>query len=221
MNFRLVVLLLFAVPAFSQQPNARLHETLERLDKASAHFTSAQAEFKKDLYDHVVRDTETQNGKVYFLRQQAATEFGMLLLTLSGAPERIAEYKNGTVKDFNPKTACYSAVHASAGKIETFLTLGFGGSGKDLDKSWSIKDVGPEKIDGVTTEHLDLEPRDADVKANLKSVSLWIDLDRDVSLKQVFHTSSGDTQTAIYSNIRLNQKVDTKPFQFSGKPCGK
>jgi outer membrane lipoprotein-sorting protein len=52
-------------------------------------------------------------------------------------------------------------------------------------------------------------------------VVLWIDVDRDVSLKQVFYTTSGDIQTAHYSNIRLNQKVDTKPFEFKGKPCGK
>lgn len=221
MHCRLFALLLVAAPAFSQQPNDRLPATLKKLDAASAHFTSAQADFKKELYDHVVRDTETQNGKVYFLREKNATQFGMKLLPGNGEAGRIDEYKNGTVKDFNEKTGCYQSVQASASKIETFLTLGFGGSGTDLEKAWKITDVGEETMDGLKTEHLDLIPRSDDVKSNIKRVSLWIDLERDVSLQQVFHTSSGDTQTAHYFNIQLNKKVDTKPFKIADKQCGK
>jgi outer membrane lipoprotein-sorting protein len=202
----------------AQQQTPQVQAILTKLDTASSHFTSAQADFEKDLYNAVIKETDQQAGKVYFKRESGNTQFGMIL---EGANARIAEYKNGTIRDFNPATKCYDSVQASPGKIETFLTLGFGGSGRDLAKAWTITDLGPETIDNIKTEKLDLYPIDASVKANITHVVLWIDLDRDVSLKQVFYTTSGDVQTAHYSNIRLNQKVDTKPFDFKGKPCGK
>ena len=207
-----------AIAAPAQQQTPQVQAILTKLDSASAHFTSAQADFEKDLYNAVIKDTDKQNGKVYFKRDAGNTQFGM---DLEGAGARIAEYKNGTIRDYNPATRCYDSVQASPGKIEAALTIGFGGSGRDLAKAWNITDQGPETIDGTKTEKLDLSPKDDSVKANITHVVLWIDPDRDVSLKQIFYTTSGDTQTAHYSNIRLNQKVDTKPFEFKGKPCGK
>lgn len=207
-----------AASAVQAQQTPQVQAILTKLDAASAHFSSAQADFEKDLYNSVIKDTDKQNGMVYFKRGAGNTEFGMIL---TGGNARIAEYKNGTIRDFNPATKCYDSVQASAGKVETFLTIGFGGSGADLAKSWKINDLGPETIDNIKTEKLDLVPKDEGVKANLTHVVLWVDVDRDVSLKQVFYTTSGDTQTAHYLNIRLNQKVDTKPFEFKGRPCGK
>jgi outer membrane lipoprotein-sorting protein len=216
--FAVAAFTLAAAAAQGQQQTPKVQAILAKLDAASAHFTSAQADFEKDLYNAVIKDTDKQNGKVYFKRESGNTQFGMLL---EGPGARIAEYKNGTIRDFNPATKCYDSVQASAGKVETFLTLGFGGSGRDLAKAWTIQDQGPETIDGIKTEKLDLTPIDAGVKANLTNVTLWIDLDRDVSLKQVFYTTSGDIQTAHYGNIRLNQKINTATFEFKGKPCGK
>ena len=217
---------ILAVAAFSfaasaaeaQQQTPQVQAVLTRLDAASARFTSAQADFEKDLYNAVIKETDKQNGKVYFKREAGNTQFGMIL---EGANARIAEYKNGTIRDYNPSTKCFDSVQATPGKIETFLTIGFGGSGRDLAKAWTITDLGPETIDGTKTEKLDLSPKDESVKANITHVVLWLDLEQDVSRKQVFYTTSGDIQTAHYSNIRLNQKVDTKAFEFKGKPCGK
>ena len=205
-----------AAPIPQQTP--QVQGIIDRLNTSSARFTSAQADFEKDLYNSVIKETDKQNGKVYFKREAGNTQFGMVL---EGANARVAEYKNGTIRDYNPATKCYDSVQATPGKIESFLTLGFGGSGTDLAKAWKITDQGSETIDGTKTEKLDLYPKDDGVKANVTHVVLWIDVDRDVSLKQVFYTTSGDIQTAHYSNIRLNQKVDTKPFEFKGKPCGK
>jgi outer membrane lipoprotein-sorting protein len=209
---------LAATAAPAQQQTPQVQAILTKLDAASAHFTSAQADFEKDLYNAVIKETDKQDGKVYFKREAGNTQFGMLL---TGPNARVAEYKNGTIRDFNPSTKCYDSVQASPGKIESFLTLGFGGSGRDLAKAWAITDLGPETIDTIKTEKLDLYPKDDGVKANITHVVLWIDVDRDVSLKQVFYTTSGDIQTAHYSNIRTTGKVDTKPFEFKGKPCGK
>lgn len=206
-----------------QKPD--LAATLTRIDAASQKFTSAQADVEKDLYNALIKETDKQNGKAYFLRDRkgGSTQMGLIAYgpsgKLSGPGSRLVEYKSGTLRDYNPSLKCFDSVRS--GKIETFLTLGFGGSGQDLNKAWTITDLGPDTVAGVKAEKLDLVPRDPGVKSNVLHVVLWLDLDRDVSLQQVFYSPTGDTQTARYTNIRLNGKVELKPFEIKGNACGK
>ncbi len=205
-----------AISAHAQQ-SPQLKSTLEKLDAASARFTSAQANFHKVFYNALIKaDEDTQTGEIYFLRANNATQMG---LKTTGPGARTVEYKSGTVRVFNPATDCYDTVTRPG--VETYLTLGFGGSGKDLAKAWEITDLGPDTVDNIKVEKLDLLPRDPGVKANVTKVTLWLDLARGVSVKQVLLAPSNDLQTATYTNIRLNTKVDTKPFTIKGKPCGK
>jgi outer membrane lipoprotein-sorting protein len=199
---------------------ARLTETLHKLDVASAKFQSAQADFKKDLYERVVKETTTQSGTIYFVRKGPATQMGAKFVT--PAP-KVIEFKDGMLKLYDPGTN-HLQPYASGdnrAKFESFLTLGFGGSGQDLQKAWTIDDQGTEAVsDGSSTknaEKLVLVPKDSSVKSTINQVTLWVDLDRGLSLKQEFIFPSGDKQTAFYSNIKYNQKVDLKPFEIKCK----
>ncbi len=211
--------LLFASPVLKAQSGS-LPATLARLDAASARFKDAQASFHKDDYLKLLGDHTPSDGSVYFIRTGSAVEAGF---KVNGKNGRIATYKNGMLRDYNPGAAnCFNSVDSSQnkGKTESFLTLGFGGSGKDLAAAWTITDLGPETVEGVTTEKLDLVSKDQGVRNNFSKVTLWMDLDRDISIKQQFFAAgTGDINTAVYSNIRLNGKVDTAPFEFKAKPC--
>ena len=198
--------------------SARLDQVLQQMDKASAGFQSAQADLKKEVFTKVVNDTQEQKGQVYFLRKAGQTQMGMKLT------EQVVEYKDGVVRVYNPGTNHVDTVSASGAnknRFETFLTLGFGGSGKDLQKAWMIDDQGTEQVnDGqksIATEKLDLVSKDPDVRKNVSHVTIWVDPTRAVSVKQVLYFPNGDTQTANYSNIRLNGKVDTGQFAIKCK----
>ena len=212
-----MLLLALAGSAQAQQSSPQLKSTLEKLDAASARFTSAQADVHKVFYNALIKaDEDTQNGTIYFLRANNNTQMG---LKTTGPGARTVEYKSGTVRVYNPATNCFDTVTKPG--IETYLTLGFGGSGKDLEKAWQITDLGPDTLEGTKVEKLDLVPRDPGVKANVTKMTLWLDPTRGVSLKQVLLAPSNDVQTATYTNIRVNTKVDTKPFAIKGQPCGK
>ena len=47
---------------------------------------------------------------------------------------------------------------ANRGQWESFLTLGFGGSGTDLEANWKVSLLGTETMDGVSVAKLDLVP---------------------------------------------------------------
>jgi outer membrane lipoprotein-sorting protein len=99
---------------------------------------------------------------------------------------------------------------------ESFLTLGFGGSGKDLAKAWTITDQGTEVLKDsgkdVTTVKLDLVAKDPAVRNNFSHVTIWVEPTQGVSLKQQFFTPAGDYRTTYFDHVRVNQKVNEAAF---------
>jgi outer membrane lipoprotein-sorting protein len=204
-----------ALSAPAQAPSPQLNTILSQLDAASARFRNARADFEWDYYERVVRDTSKQFGQIYFERKGADTDMGAVVVDpATKAKQKVLQYSAGTLQVFDPGANHIDIVHAGANQAEYegFLTLGFGGSGRDLAKAWNITDGGPDTIGGVKVEKLDLIGKDPSVRNNFSHVTVWIDLSRGVSLKQVFNTPSGDIRTALYSNIQLNGKIDAKPF---------
>jgi len=198
-----------------------LKSVLAQMDAASAKFHSAEADIRKEQFERIVHDTTVETGQVYFLRTGNSVQFGG---KFDPPNQQTVEYKNGVARLYSAGTNHLQEIAgggANQSQIETFLTLGFGGSGADLAKAWTITDQGPEPIsDGgksVQTEKLDLVSKDAGVRNNFTHIDIWVDPARDVSLKQEFFAPGGDTQTAIYSNIRLNQPIDMKAFQINCK----
>ena len=69
----------------------------------------------------------------------------------------------------------------------------------------------------VEVEKLDLVSKEASVRSNFTHITIWVDLVRDISLKQVAFAPSGDTDTTIYTNIKLNQPIDMKAYAIKCK----
>ena len=95
---------------------------------------------------------------------------------------------------------------SNRGQYESFLTLGFGGSGKDLESNWTVSCQGMESIDGTQTAKLDLKPKQPSVANMFSHVTVWIDPTRSLSLKQIFYQPSGDNRTATYTGIKYNDE---------------
>jgi outer membrane lipoprotein-sorting protein len=103
-------------------------------------------------------------------------------------------------------------------QYESWFMLGFGASGKDLEQKWEIKYLGSETLlDGKTsvkTEKLELVPKDPAIRKNLPKVTVWMDTERGISLKQVYDQGQGQTRVAVYFNIKVNQALPAGAFTF-------
>ena len=202
----------------------RLKTILAQMDEGSAKFHSAEASIQKQQFEKIVNDTTTESGTIYFQRIGNSIQMGA---KFDPPNAQTFEYKNGTLTLYTAGTNQLKTY--SAGKnqalAQTILALGFGGSGHDLAANWDITDLGPEQMsDGsmtVTVEKLDLRSKDETVRNSYTHITIWVDLARDISLKQVGFTPSGDTDTTIYSNIRPIQPSDLKAFAIKckGKKC--
>jgi outer membrane lipoprotein-sorting protein len=213
--FSAVVAVITPVSLRAAQPKpGHLDEVLRQMDEASLKFQSAEADFRWDLYELVVKETTTQTGTIYFKKEGGATVMGAKIVSPS---TKFIEFKNGLLRLFDPGTDHLTTVNATKNKsqVEAFLTVGFGGNGKDLVKSWTISDLGDEMLDGVQTAKLDLVPKDPAVHNNCTHMTIWVDPVRGVELKQSLYMPSGDYRTAVYQNIRYNQRVDAKAYQIN------
>ncbi|MDW5266596.1 MULTISPECIES: outer membrane lipoprotein-sorting protein [Acidobacteriaceae] len=208
-------LLMTPLSSFAQPKPADLNTVLHEMDQASAKFKSAEADFRWDIYERVVKETTTQTGTAYFLKSGSNLQMGLQIKPPSA---KFVEYKNGNLQLFDPGSDHLTILSAgnNQAQYESFLTLGFGGSGTDLAKSWTVTDLGTEPInDGskmVTTTKLDLVSKDPNVRNMVSHITIWVDPTRAVSLKQQFFMPSEDQRTTYFTNIRYNQTVNTKPF---------
>lgn len=208
-------LLMTPVSSFAQSKASDLNTVLHEMDVASARFKSAEADFRWDIYERVVKETTTQSGTIYFLKKGSTLQMGLQIKPPSA---KIAEYKDGILQLFDPGADHLTILRAgnNQAQYESFLTLGFGGSGSDLAKAWTITDLGTEPInDGtktVTTTKLDLVSKDPNVRNMFTHITIWVDPTRAISLKQQFFMPSEDQRTTYFTHIRYNQSVNTKPF---------
>jgi outer membrane lipoprotein-sorting protein len=209
---------------FAQAPSPQLDNVRKQLDVASKSFQNAQASVQYDNYTRVVRAHDLETGTIFIERCASTSNMGAIFYDLgpdgkpAKSPSKIIAYDGGTLQLFSPGVNQDDVFKAGANqaKYESFLTLGFGGSGTDLAKAWNIQDDGPETIDGVKTEKLELTSKDPGVSNMFKLVTIWVDLARGISLKQAFVAPNGDSRTALYTNIKLNAgHIDKKPYTIS------
>ncbi len=195
-----------------------LNKTLAQMDTASTKFQSAQADFSWTQYEAVIQETEPpQSGTIYFVRHGSTTSMAADIKTPAA---KSVTFDGNEVSVYTPAANQEQIFAAGSNKdqVETFLTLGFGGSGKDLQKSWDVSCAGTETIDGVSAVKLKLVAKQQSIRDNFSSVMIWVDPARAVSVKQVFTAPSGDIKTDLFKNIKLNASVSPGVFKIKTKP---
>ena len=192
---------------------ATLESVLRRMDEAAASFQSTQADFVWDLYQKVVDEHDTQKGTVYYRR--AGKEIEMMAEIKEPDPKFVL-YKDGKLQVYQPKIE-QVIVYPTAGnqsEIESYLVLGFGGSGQDLKKAFDVSYLGEESVGGIATGELQLIPKSEKFRNNVSKILLWIDLNRGISIQQQFFQGQGDNRMAKYSSVQLNGKIGNDVFQL-------
>ena len=125
-----------------------LDSVLQTMDAAAAHFQTAQADFVWDQYQKVVDETDTQKGTVYYRRSGREIE---MMADIKEPDRKFVLYKDGKLQVYQPKIEQVMEYSAGANheEIESFLVLGFGGSGQDLKKAFDVSYQGEETVDNI------------------------------------------------------------------------
>jgi outer membrane lipoprotein-sorting protein len=196
-------------PAQTVGESAALERVLAAMDSAAKNFKTTEASVVWDEYQKVVDETETEKGTIYFRREGADVEMAVDF----AAPDlKYVRYTGGRVQVYLPKAD--EVNEYSPGKnradVESYLVLGFGGSGHDLQKSYDIRYLGSETVSGVKAEKMELIPKSDRVRHDfIARILLWIDPAHGISVQQQFfqpdpkNPLGGDYRLAKYSDIKI------------------
>jgi outer membrane lipoprotein-sorting protein len=211
---------------FLQAPVDPLTAVLKKMDTAAVSFRSTQAEFEWDTYEKVIDEVDdVQTGTIYYRRTGKEKEIEMMadvrmegnnLKTLKPEPKYVL-FSEGKVRMYQPKVDQVTEFDLGKNRsdFESWVVLGFGGSGQDLVKAFDVTYVGPEKIDGVATAKLQLVPKSEKARNTYNKILLWIDLDKGISVQQQFFTPQQDYRLAKYSSIQVNgKKIPDEVFKL-------
>jgi outer membrane lipoprotein-sorting protein len=207
------VLFLSLSIVLQQQEAPSLDSVLKKMDAAAASFQATQADFVWEQYQKVVDETDSQRGTVYYRR--VGKEIEMMADIKQPDPKSVL-YKDGKLQVYQPKIDQVMEYPAGTnrGEIESYLVLGFGGSGEDLIKSFDVSYVGEETVSGIATAKLQLIPKSEKFRNIVSKISLWIDLSRGISVQQQFFQGQGDYRLAKYSGVQMKAKIGNDVFQL-------
>jgi hypothetical protein len=196
-----------------------LASVLARLDAAAKDFHTTTAAFEFDtIQTDPIPDTDKMTGTAYYDRE--GTHFQMAAHITSDNSHPTAKayiFSGGVLRESDTGKESDARSYTQAGKYESYLMLGFGASGHDLSEKWTITFLGTEKIDGVTTDKLELVAKDPAIRKNIPKVDIWLDTSRAVSLKQFFDEGEGQSRICYYKNIVVNQPLPKGAFSFDAK----
>ena len=182
------------------------------MDQAAAGFHSAQADFVWEQFFKVVNDKDSQKGTVYYRKNGKDIQ---MMADITEPPKAVL-FSDGKVQVYEPKLKRVTTYEAGKNRdaVESFLVLGFGGSGHDMLKSFDVKYLGNEKVGEVDAMKLELVPKADRVRNIFAKIWLWIDPAHGISVQQQFFEPSGDYRLAKYSDLKVNQKIPDTAFKL-------
>ncbi len=206
----------FRVAETPQEKNSdSLDAVLKKMDSVSASFRTTQAEFEWDSYEKVIDEVDdVQTGTIFYRKAGKDIEMmaevkkaGTSKSELKPEPKFVL-FSGGKIRMYQPKVDQVTEFDLGKNKseFESYLVLGFGGSGQDLQKAFDVTYVAPETINGTATAKLHLVPKSEKVRNTYSEIFLWIDLDKGISIQQQFFQPQGDYRLAKYTDVQVNGK---------------
>jgi outer membrane lipoprotein-sorting protein len=98
--------------------------------------------------------------------------------------------------------------------VDMILTLGFGGSSKELQTDYAVTLGGSETIAGETATRLELIPKSKELLEQWRKIELWVSEKTGNALQQKFYERGKDYTLITYSNVQQNPDIPESAFKL-------
>lgn len=202
------------VPVASLAKTDALANLLARMDKSAASFQSMSANLTQLKYTQIINEKETQNAVVKLKRTKDGL-FGRVDFT--GQDARVVGFAHGQVMVYTPKAKQVEIhdVKKYGQELDQFLLLGFGTSGKELEKNYSVRWIGDEQVNGHPTSHIELTPKSKEIKNYFEKADLWMNQGPELyPVQEKIQTNATDYMLYTYSNVKLNPPLSDSDLEL-------
>ena len=207
-----LALLASAAPRRSTESRTQKHqapldlgEVLARMDETSRRLRTLSADLEYTKVTVVVDDRSTERGQIFYLKGKLPE----VLIDFKTPDPKTILIKKNKAEIYLPKINQIQEYNLEKHSelVQQFLLLGFGTETSELEKSYVLKLVGEEDINGDTTAVLELIPRNQNVGAQLAKVQLWINEESGLPVQQKFFEAGGDYLVTRYTSVKINSRL--------------
>jgi outer membrane lipoprotein-sorting protein len=210
----------FAVPLFAFALTAAPvnPELLQRLDSAAGRFQSMSATVTYLTHTDVIDENSTETGKVVMKKVAPGEVQGLINFTAPN--QRSVTFEKRRVQIYFPKinTLQVYDLENHGEQLDKFLMIGFGTSGSELAKDYTMTMAGTEALKGmagIQAVHLELIPKSGEAREYVKKVDLWIPEQGDpYPLREKITEPSGDSRTMTYGDLKINPLLQPEALKL-------
>jgi outer membrane lipoprotein-sorting protein len=199
-------LLTFSLTA-GAAPQDTLRDLLSRMDQAAAKFQAMSANVHYMVHTAVIDDNSEEAGVVRMKKVRAGEVQGIIEFT-SDPDRRTVAFEQRKLQVFYPKinTVQIYDLGKHGEQLDQFLMIGFGISGTELAKSFSMRLLGTETMKDSPALKIELVPKDEEARKILKRAELWIAQPpkQPYPLQEKLYEPSGNYRLVMYSDLNIN-----------------
>jgi len=165
----------------------------------------------------VINHTSRETGTVRMLRPKPRDI--RMLIEFDPPDVRTVSFERNTMQEYHPKLQLVYVYDLGKHRalVDQFLLLGFASSARELQRSYQIKAVGEEQIDGQTVTRIELVPKSASAREHLSRAELWITA-AGYPLRQKLYFTSGNDTEITYRNVRINTNLSVEAVRLQLPP---
>ena len=182
------------------------------MDETARRLRNLSADLEYTKVTVVVDDRSTERGQIFYLKGKLPE----VLIDFKTPDPKTILIKKNKAEIYLPKINQIQEYNLEKHSelVQQFLLLGFGTETSELEKSYVLKLVGEEDINGDTTAVLELIPRNQNVGAQLAKVQLWINEESGLPVQQKFFEAGGDYLVTRYTSVKINSRLPLSTFEI-------
>ena len=199
--------------AVSAARGETLKEFLARMDRSADTFRGMTANLSQVQHTAIINEDERDSAMVRLKK----TKDGLHgYVEFNDPNRRIIGFQNRQLQVYYPKTNTVDVYDLGkhGAQLDQFLLLGFGTSGKELEKSYKIRVTGTETLDGKPVTQIELTPRTAEALEYMKKIELWIPQNASYPLQEKIYKNAQDYILINYSDVRINSGLTDKDLEL-------
>jgi outer membrane lipoprotein-sorting protein len=207
--------------ALRASPEARAEDEISpeakkillHMDRTNQSLSDLTADVTETKVTIVVNDTSVSTGKLFYKREKNGSR---TKLEYEKPEWKTLLIDKNKVLIYEPKIKHLQEIDLGKNRSqEVFFITGIGQSGTDIAKSYDVKLLNEESLNGVKTSILELKPKSEKVSALFAKIVLWVDQSRWIPIQTRLFESSGDYLTIRFDNMQFNPKLPDKTFKLN------
>ncbi len=191
---------------------ADLAQILAQMNERSKTLKTVSAVLEYTKYTALVNDKSTESGLLFFRKGKTPE----ICLDIQKPDAKTLLLKNNKGEYFLPKINQIQEydLRQKGDLVQQILLLGFGTDPNDLRKTYDVKYLREDDLEGDTNVLLELVPRKSSMAGQFTKVEMWISEESWLPTQQKFYQPGDDYLIAHYSGVKVNRPLDNSVFEL-------